>query len=36
MTQEAVDEVLASVGRAVDAHFGRLARREAPSLRSRT
>lgn len=36
MTQEAVDEVLASVHRAVDAHFGRLARRESPSLRSRT
>jgi NAD(P)H dehydrogenase (quinone) len=36
MTQEAVDEVLASVGRAVDAHFGRLARRDSPGLRSLT
>jgi NAD(P)H dehydrogenase (quinone) len=36
MTQEAVDDVLASVSRAVDAHFGRLARRENPKLRSRT
>jgi NAD(P)H dehydrogenase (quinone) len=36
MTQEAVDDVLAGVGRAVDAHFGRLARREGPDLRSGT
>ena len=36
MTQEAVDDVLASVSRAVDVHFGRLARREGPSLRSHT
>lgn len=36
MTQEAVDDVLAGVGRAVDAHFGRLARRDGPGLRSGT
>jgi len=36
MTQEAVDEVLTGVGRAVDAHFGRLARRTGPTLRSST
>jgi NAD(P)H dehydrogenase (quinone) len=36
MTQEAVDDVLASVRRAVDAHFGRLARRESLPLRSST
>ena len=36
MTQEAVDDVLASVSRAVDAHFGRLARRDSARLRSPT
>jgi len=36
MTEEAVEDVLAGVRRAVDAHFGDLARRNQQSLRSHT
>jgi hypothetical protein len=36
ITEEAVADVLQGVRRAVSAHFGNLARRDAPSLRTAT
>jgi NAD(P)H dehydrogenase (quinone) len=36
ITEEAVDDVLQGVRRAVDAHFGHLARRDPPPLRTAT